>query len=146
MEDLLQIHLTFEGIVWSCSLLQYHSVSNSLKPAVVCLLVRSFVGQNHLWARRALQPSAGARNKPSGGLFLVKIYQRVSKRAMECLNIGNNCQKVHSTHRKCSTKIDQSSQDLNRIWTKFKLKSLVFFSFKIFCKYDNVFFCNTVPF
>ena len=39
-----------------------HKLSNSLKP--VRLFVRSFILQNHLTARRALQPTAGARKKP----------------------------------------------------------------------------------
>ena len=51
---------------------------NSLKP-VVWAFVRPFVRQNHLWARRALQPSAGARKKaPVGGLnFLVYRYSYI---------------------------------------------------------------------
>ena len=46
----------------------WQRLSNSLKP-----IVRPSVRQNHLWAQRALQPSAGAIKKhPVGGLnFLV---------------------------------------------------------------------------
>ena len=73
--------------------IQQSITSNSLKPVVrpsVRPAVCSSVRQKHLWARRALQPSAGGRKKPSiGGLnFLVTYNLYQALRSSTCTIFG----------------------------------------------------------